>query len=95
MFKVQFCLLFLGCEHTNLWADEYWECMARHYTVTIYHPAGIYNINIREAYLTLADCHSMWNTFIDSRIFGPTGIFPVATDRSFGLTGIFPVAIAS
>jgi hypothetical protein len=72
-YKVYFCLLFLGCEHTNLWADEYWECMARHYTVTIYHPAGIYSINIKEAYLTLPFRHSLRITFIDSKIFAQPG----------------------
>ncbi|XP_076054179.1 glucose dehydrogenase [FAD, quinone]-like [Oratosquilla oratoria] len=29
-----------GCEYTQLWTDEYWECLARHYTSTIYHPVG-------------------------------------------------------
>jgi len=29
-----------GCEHTDLWSDEYWECMCRHYTTTIYHHSG-------------------------------------------------------
>nr|XP_045607049.1 glucose dehydrogenase [FAD, quinone]-like [Procambarus clarkii] len=29
-----------GCEHTRLWTDAYWECLARHYTSTIYHPVG-------------------------------------------------------
>lgn len=29
-----------GCVHTALWTDEYWECLARHYTSTIYHPVG-------------------------------------------------------
>ncbi|XP_050730069.1 glucose dehydrogenase [FAD, quinone]-like [Eriocheir sinensis] len=29
-----------GCEHTPLWTDAYWECLARHYTSTIYHPVG-------------------------------------------------------
>lgn len=29
-----------GCLHTALWTDEYWECLARHYTSTIYHPVG-------------------------------------------------------
>ena len=29
-----------GCIHTALWTDEYWECLARHYTSTIYHPVG-------------------------------------------------------
>ena len=29
-----------GCAHTALWTDEYWECLARHYTSTIYHPVG-------------------------------------------------------
>merc|ERR1719187_2115094 len=29
-----------GCEHLSLWTDEYWECLARHYTSTIYHPVG-------------------------------------------------------
>ena len=29
-----------GCEHTNLWSDEYWTCMSRQYTTTIYHHSG-------------------------------------------------------
>ncbi|MCL4139939.1 UNVERIFIED_CONTAM: hypothetical protein GTU68_036752 [Idotea baltica] len=30
-----------GCErYTNFESDEYLECLARHYTVTIYHPVG-------------------------------------------------------
>ena len=29
-----------GCEETDLWSDEYWACMSRHYTTTIYHHSG-------------------------------------------------------
>jgi glucose dehydrogenase (acceptor) len=29
-----------GCEHTTLWTDEYWACICRHYTTTIYHYSG-------------------------------------------------------
>eukprot|EP00090_Calanus_glacialis_P024475 TRINITY_DN3801_c0_g1_i1.p1 TRINITY_DN3801_c0_g1~~TRINITY_DN3801_c0_g1_i1.p1 ORF type:complete len:650 (-),score=121.07 TRINITY_DN3801_c0_g1_i1:510-2459(-) len=29
-----------GCENTNLWSDEYWTCMCRQYTTTIYHHSG-------------------------------------------------------
>ncbi|MCL4141789.1 UNVERIFIED_CONTAM: hypothetical protein GTU68_036513 [Idotea baltica] len=29
-----------GCEHFKLYTDAYWECLARHYTATIYHPVG-------------------------------------------------------
>ncbi len=29
-----------GCEHTDLWSDEYWACIIRHYTITIYHYSG-------------------------------------------------------
>lgn len=29
-----------GCEEKDLWSDEYWNCMARHYTTTIYHHSG-------------------------------------------------------
>jgi len=29
-----------GCEKTALWTDEYWECLCRHFTVTIYHHSG-------------------------------------------------------
>ncbi|XP_071550300.1 glucose dehydrogenase [FAD, quinone] isoform X1 [Panulirus ornatus] len=29
-----------GCEYAALWTDAYWECLARHYTSTIYHPVG-------------------------------------------------------
>ncbi|CAL4141371.1 unnamed protein product, partial [Meganyctiphanes norvegica] len=29
-----------GCEHVPFFTDEYWECLARHYTSTIYHPVG-------------------------------------------------------
>ncbi|ODM92286.1 Glucose dehydrogenase [FAD, quinone] [Orchesella cincta] len=28
------------CVHLGLFTDEYWECCARHYTSTIYHPCG-------------------------------------------------------
>jgi len=29
-----------GCEHTQLWTDDYWACLCRHYTTTIYHYSG-------------------------------------------------------
>jgi choline dehydrogenase-like flavoprotein len=29
-----------GCRHLEFLSDEYWECAARHYTMTIYHPVG-------------------------------------------------------
>ena len=29
-----------GCEHLQLWSDQYLECLARHYTNTIYHHSG-------------------------------------------------------
>nr|XP_027206968.1 glucose dehydrogenase [FAD, quinone]-like [Penaeus vannamei] len=29
-----------GCEYATPWTDEYWECLARSYTSTIYHPVG-------------------------------------------------------
>lgn len=29
-----------GCESTELWSDEYWACMCRTYTSTIYHYSG-------------------------------------------------------
>lgn len=29
-----------GCEHTELWTDDYWACVCRHYTTTIYHYSG-------------------------------------------------------
>ncbi|XP_055845345.1 glucose dehydrogenase [FAD, quinone] [Episyrphus balteatus] len=29
-----------GCLHIQMFTDEYWECMIRQYTVTIYHPVG-------------------------------------------------------
>ncbi|XP_050465868.1 glucose dehydrogenase [FAD, quinone] [Cataglyphis hispanica] len=31
---------FPGCKHIPMFTDEYWECMIRHYSVTIYHPVG-------------------------------------------------------
>lgn len=31
---------FPGCEHFPIFTDDYWECMIRHYSVTIYHPVG-------------------------------------------------------
>lgn len=31
---------FPGCAHLTIYTDAYWECMVRHYTVTIYHPIG-------------------------------------------------------
>ena len=32
--------IFPGCEHTEYFTDPYWECLARHYTETIYHYSG-------------------------------------------------------
>ena len=29
-----------GCEHTELWTDEYWECICRQFTMTVYHYSG-------------------------------------------------------
>ncbi|XP_021925709.1 glucose dehydrogenase [FAD, quinone]-like [Zootermopsis nevadensis] len=29
-----------GCQQIEFLSDEYWECAARHYTMTIYHPVG-------------------------------------------------------
>lgn len=31
---------FPGCASVPRYMDAYWECMIRHYTVTIYHPVG-------------------------------------------------------
>ncbi|XP_046384793.1 glucose dehydrogenase [FAD, quinone]-like [Ischnura elegans] len=31
---------FPGCKHFDFISDEYWECVIRHYTTTIYHPVG-------------------------------------------------------
>ncbi|XP_068086573.1 glucose dehydrogenase [FAD, quinone] [Anabrus simplex] len=31
---------FPGCNHIQIYTDAYWECMIRHYSVTIYHPVG-------------------------------------------------------
>ena len=31
---------FPGCEGYKLWTDDYWGCFIRHYSSTIYHPAG-------------------------------------------------------
>ncbi|XP_029168311.1 LOW QUALITY PROTEIN: glucose dehydrogenase [FAD, quinone]-like [Nylanderia fulva] len=31
---------FPGCKHIAMFTDEYWECMIRYYSVTIYHPVG-------------------------------------------------------
>ena len=32
--------IFPGCEHYQMWSDEYLACVARSYTATIYHPVG-------------------------------------------------------
>ncbi|CAD1478745.1 unnamed protein product, partial [Heterotrigona itama] len=32
--------LFPDCENIPVFTDQYWECVVRHYTLTIYHPAG-------------------------------------------------------
>lgn len=29
-----------GCEHLELWSDQYWSCVCRQYTTTIYHYSG-------------------------------------------------------
>ena len=31
---------FPGCENIPVLIDQYWECVIRHYTATIYHPSG-------------------------------------------------------
>ena len=31
---------FPGCESYALWTDDYWGCFIRHFSATIYHPAG-------------------------------------------------------
>lgn len=31
---------FPQCIHLQMYTDAYYECMARHYTLTIYHPIG-------------------------------------------------------
>ena len=31
---------FPGCESYELWTDAYWGCFIRHFSATIYHPAG-------------------------------------------------------
>lgn len=31
---------FPGCKHIPMFTDQYWECMIRFYSVTIYHPVG-------------------------------------------------------
>ena len=31
---------FPGCEHKVMYTDDYLECLARHYTATIYHYSG-------------------------------------------------------
>ena len=32
--------VFPGCESYTPWTDPYWKCFIRHYSSTIYHPAG-------------------------------------------------------
>ncbi|EFX84142.1 hypothetical protein DAPPUDRAFT_47585, partial [Daphnia pulex] len=32
--------IFPGCEDFTPWTDDYWGCFIRHYSSTIYHPAG-------------------------------------------------------
>uniref|UniRef100_A0A0P6FW01 Glucose dehydrogenase (FAD, quinone) n=1 Tax=Daphnia magna TaxID=35525 RepID=A0A0P6FW01_9CRUS len=32
--------IFPGCEQFTPWTDDYWGCFIRHYSQTIYHPAG-------------------------------------------------------
>lgn len=29
-----------GCHHLEFLSDEYWQCQAEYYTLTIYHPVG-------------------------------------------------------
>ena len=31
---------FPGCEHIQLWTDDYWGCFLRHYSTTLYHQVG-------------------------------------------------------
>lgn len=40
-----------GCEHTELWSDEYWGCVCRQYTTTIYHYSGTAKMGPPGSYL--------------------------------------------
>ena len=68
-----------GCEHTNLWADEYWECMARHYTVTIYHPAGQYR-NCMARHYTVTIYHPVGQYLECNAIFLQKYLCEIATN---------------
>ena len=48
-----------GCEHTDLWSDEYWTCMCRQYTSTLYHYSGVFIPNHIETNVDGFECNDV------------------------------------
>lgn len=44
-----------GCEQHRFLSDGYWECQARHYTMTIYHPVGTCKMGPADDELAVVD----------------------------------------
>ena len=57
---------FPGCEHIQLWTDEYWGCFLRHYSTTLYHQAGTCKMGNSSDPMAVVDSKL--------RVYGVTGL---------------------
>lgn len=44
-----------GCEHVSAHTNEYWKCMARHQTSTLFHPVGTAKMGPRSDPMAVVD----------------------------------------
>lgn len=55
-----------GCKHLVPLSDEFWACMARHYSQTIYHPVGTCKMGPKEDSMAVVDSYL--------KVYGVTGL---------------------
>jgi glucose dehydrogenase (acceptor) len=46
---------FPGCEEKEIYSDAYWECYARHWTQTIFHPVGTCSMGPKDSPAAVVD----------------------------------------
>ena len=80
-----------GCAHLPLWSDPYLECLARHYTNTIYHHSGSarYALQCRGCKLVTFSCISLpFETDCRMGSRGDPGAVVDPRLRVYGVTGL-------